>query len=136
MRRVLGGIIGGTGQAKVRSLDFHLDATGSHWKILSREVIGTDVCFQKMFQSTGPRCYGRGGEPRSPTCRCSLQAWSPAQAWRQKRKADTGPSLSKPCARSVGPTACTQPWHQTPTQGHIPLASYPSRETPPLLPSL
>ena len=51
----------GVFQAMITSSDFHLNAVGSHWKILSREVIRTGLCFHKMFQNSGPRCHEVGG---------------------------------------------------------------------------
>lgn len=53
----------------VRSLDFNLNAMGSHWKILSRKVMRIDLHLHKMFRSNVSRwCKPEEwlGEPHVP----------------------------------------------------------------------
>lgn len=123
----------GSFQDMVSSLDFNLNAMGSHWKILSKKVTQIDLHFHKMFQNSGPRWCRQEGwlrEPNVPLYPASL--FTCPDLGPGNKCPDTGPSLSKQSPglqvlqleHSLG--------HQPPTQGCIFFASSPpaGRPTP------
>lgn len=86
----------GSFQDMVSSLDFNLNAMGSHRKILSKKVTQIDLYFHKMFQNSGPRwCRPEGWlrEPNVPLYPASL--FTCPDLGPENKCPDTGPSLSK-----------------------------------------